>query len=614
MIILKEIDLRFGEQIVFNKISGTIDKSNRIGLVGRNGSGKSTLLKAIAGLQEIDSGECSIQKNAKIGYLPQEVVLQSDRSIYDETFSVFKEIDILLQKLAIAEKTLSCDKSIEEYASIQHELSEFNVSAAQVETKKVLAGLGFSSLDTPVSSLSVGWKMRVVLAKLLLQKADFYLFDEPTNHLDIVASDWFLKFLQTSTFGFLLVCHDRYFLDHACNKIFELELGNLNLYHGNYSFYRTEKERRTETIEASAERQKKEIAKKIKTIERFRASASKAKMAQSMIKKIEKIEPIQTVQKSKTIAVPMPKVERSGKIVLKVENVSHKFGEKIVFQNASFEIDRGEKVALVAPNGVGKSTLLSLIAKKISLQEGDIIDGYHTQIAMFEQDQDKVLTKENTILDEIESACKNSDTRAMVRSLLGAFLFSGDSVYKKIKVLSGGEKNRVAMVKVLLQQANVLILDEPTNHLDIESREILLDVLKKFEGTLLFVSHDRDFLDRLATRIIELTQKRTISYPGNYESYIYHRDRAEKSIAEETQVKNKPVNQQKDDSEQRKKISRLEKKIDDLEQKIQGLNNKLSEMNYGTEEFSATYDKIVSLQQALNNSLKEWESLSEETN
>lgn len=614
MIILDELSLAFGKQVVFGKVSWNIGKQSRAGLVGRNGSGKSTLLRVIAGQQEIDGGTVTIEKGATIGYMPQEVVLQSDKTIFQEAFSVFDEMNRLLAQAKDLEAALeqSPEESlVETYALVQEKLAVYDVEKTAVETKKILAGLGFEGrFDEPVSSLSVGWRMRVVLAKLLLQRADFYLFDEPTNHLDIVTKDWFLHFLKNSSFGFLLVCHDRYFLDHLCTKIFELELGRGVLYHGNYTFYSTQKVERVKELEAAALRQQKEIAQKMRTVERFRASASKARMAQAMLKKIQKIERIEVATEQKTVAFSFPPIVRSGRVVLQVAGVAHAFGEKQIFKNVSFDVDRGEKVAIVAPNGVGKTTLFNLITNRFVLQKGSIKPGHNVSTAIFEQEQDKVLSPEHTILQEVERACRDSETRAMVRKMLGAFLFAGDDVEKKIRVLSGGEKNRVAMVKVLLQHANFLLLDEPTNHLDIQSKEVLLNALRQFKGTMLFVSHDRDFLDKLATRIVELTPDGATSYPGNYESYLYHKAKSDKQEAQKPDAQTKRVKKSnKEQYEIRRKINKLEGKIDRLEKKIQTLNEQLEGFEYGTQKFSNAYEQLLQAQKELEESVAAWERL-----
>jgi len=615
MIMLHEVSLSFGKQLIFDRISCNINKDNRIGLVGRNGSGKSTLLRILADKQGVDNGTVSIEKGATIGYMPQEVVLQSDKTIFQETFSVFSTMNALLdqaKKLEAKLETSPDGQVVERYATVQEKLAEFDVDHAMVETKKILSGLGFQGrFDDLVSSLSVGWRMRVVLAKLLLQQADFYLFDEPTNHLDIVTKDWFLNFLKNASFGFMLVCHDRYFLDHLCTKILDLENGMATFYHGNYTFYTEQKDERARALESAAQRQQKEIAKKLKTVERFRASASKAKMAQAMLKKIRKIEHIEIAQHQKTVAFSFPPVARSGRVVLHAENVAHAFGDKKIFKNVSFDVERGERVAIVAPNGVGKTTLFNLITKKLFLQTGVIEYGYNVKSVLFEQDQDKVLHYENTILNEVESSCNDSQMRLLVRKFLGAFLFSGDEVDKKIHVLSGGEKNRVAMVKVLLQQANLLLLDEPTNHLDIQSKEVLLNALQQFQGTILFVSHDRDFLDKLATRILELKPNGMTSYPGNYESYLYHKQITQKSN-ELVKSHEKPIQSKKSNKEQyelRRTLNKLERKIDRLEDRIQVLHKMLEPLEYGTEQFLKTYDELVKKQKKLDECVSEWEFL-----
>ena len=624
---IKDINLAFGQQVIFDHVSCNFDKESRIGLVGRNGSGKSTLLKVMAKKQNFDDGVVSIEKGATIGYMPQDVVLQSSKSIYDEAFSALGKISSLKQELEqldsklqnIDEKNVN-SKVVERYADVQYQLSECNVSQVEIEIKKILVGLGFkqTQFDQTVDSLSVGWKMRLLLAKLLLQKADFYLFDEPTNHLDIIAKDWFLNFIKNSNFGFILVCHDRYFLDHLCTKIFELEQGTGTLYHVNYTEYLIQKEERLRILENAYLRQQKEIAKKTKTIERFRVSATKAKMAQSMLKSLEKIDRIELKSGPKTTKFTFPPAQRSGRFVLKVKDISYSFGNKNIFKNVSFEVERGERVAIVAANGVGKTTLFNIVTGRYDLQVGTVSFGHNVTYELFEQDQDTILNKENTVLNEVEAACKDSETRSLVRKFLGMFLFSGDSVDKKIKVLSGGEKNRVAMVKVLLQKANCLLLDEPTNHLDIQSKEVLLKALEQFSGTILFVSHDRDFLDNLATRILELGPNGIISYPGNYESYIYHKAKerqnsqdceAQLKVVDKKNISKKSKLSNKEQYELRKKINRVEKKIEKLEEEINQLNVKFEQLKYGTDLYFQVHERLQVCQKKLDESVAEWDQL-----
>ncbi|MFH1832177.1 MAG: ABC-F family ATP-binding cassette domain-containing protein [bacterium] len=537
MIQAKDVYLELGGKTLFDHLTFMFNKDQRIGLVGRNGSGKSTLLKVIAGLQGLDEGVISIEKKKTIAYLPQEVVLLSDKKALDEAMTVFTKIFELKEERAILDTYFDhtpheqiCQEKLDRYAYVQHELADVDVDSLCAQVKKVLSGLGFTQeyMDKPVTELSVGWRMRLVLAKLLLQNADFYLFDEPTNHLDIVAKEWFLHFLKNSDSGFLLVSHDRYFLDHLCDNIYALENGSGKLYSGNYSSFLTRREEDRALQSAAYVAQQKEIKQKQETIERFRAKASKAKMAKSMMKSLDKMEKVEAVHAGpRAFKLNFGNIQRAGHIALTVKNVSKHFGDRLVFKNSSFELMRGDKAAIVASNGVGKTTMLNLIIGKYELETGSVTLGHNVTWSIFEQDQDKLLNPEKQVLEEVESACTTSEARQRVRMLLGSFLFPGDDVYKKIRVLSGGEKNRVAMVKVLLKEANLLILDEPTNHLDIQSQEVLLDALKQFPGTILFVSHDRTFLNGLATKIFELSPAGVASYEGNYDSFLYQKEQKE---------------------------------------------------------------------------------------
>lgn len=611
MIQLHNISLTFKEQILFEDITYNFGKQH-IGLVGRNGAGKSTLLKIIAGFLKPDKGKVVIEKDIKVAYMPQEMVLQSTNNVFDEAFSTFsKFLELEKEKFEI-EKKLSDQADqflLEKYSDIQEELQKFDKSAQVARTEKILLGLGFTlaNQQQPVQNLSVGWKMRLVLAKLLLQEADFYLFDEPTNHLDIVTKQWFLDFLKNANFGFLLVTHDRYFLDNACDYILELENGKSYFFKGNFSNYLIIKDQQKEIIRQSYERQQKEISRKQATIDRFRASASKAKMAQSMIKQLEKIDLIEIDPQIPTMKFSFPPVVRSGNIVLNVKNLMFGFENKILFKDVNFEIVRGEKVALIAPNGAGKTTLFNIIAEKYKA-EGEIKFGHNIISAIFEQDQARILNPENTVLQEVLDYCADIP-QTTIRSFLGSFLFSADDIYKKIEVLSGGEKNRVAMVKVLLQNGNFLLLDEPTNHLDLYSKEILLQALLKYEGTILIVSHDQNFINSLATRILELNGNGIYSFPGNFEEYLlFKKEQVSNLLPSENKEKESiPKANNKDNYQLRKESKSLENKIERLELEILKIKKSFLDYSYGTEQYNNIAHKLKTAEDNLQNLMQQWE-------
>lgn len=583
MIQLKNISLSFGSRTLFDAISLTIDPDERIGLVGLNGAGKSTLLKVIAKEQRLDDGSIQIPKDISVAYMSQETVLLTDKSVIDEAMTAF------------------VDAELEDIARLES------------EALKMLDGLGFTpeQINGPVDALSVGWKMRLVLAKLLLKKADFYLFDEPTNHLDIVAKDWFISFLKRMPSGFLLVCHEQFVLDQLCTKIIDLTRGKATSYQGNYSAFVVKKQEADERHYAAYIQQQKMVEQKQATIARFRAG-TKAKMAQSMLKALDKIDLIAPPEPMvRTLAVPLPTLERSGRIVITVEKVGFSFGEKPIFNNVSFSIERGERVAIVSKNGMGKTTLLNVIAGLYKPQKGSIEFGHNVSYALFHQDPNRSLNLNNSIYNEImESATKKTEQE--VRSMLGAFLFSGEDIHKKIKVLSGGEKNRVSMVKVLLQGANFLILDEPTNHLDIPSKEVLLSALQQYQGTILFVSHDHMFLNQLPTRILELAPNGVYSYSGNYENYSYHKklDAASGTHKLPNQSDEKQTTSTKKiDGETRKQISSLESKITKLENQVKEIQQELLNHEYGTLAYTQSYDKLVSLTTQHHELVTQWEAL-----
>ena len=616
MIHINDIFLNFGERSLFDDISLTIDQSDRIGLVGRNGSGKSTLLKAINNPSILDDGIIAIAKNKTVAYMPQEVVLLSDKLILQETYEAFDRIEHLQAKTKELERVVQEDhhntKAIDQLIAAHEELALLEPDQALAQTKRVLNGLGFKNeqFDKPVSTLSVGWKMRIVLAKLLLQKADFYLFDEPTNHLDIVAKDWFIEFLQNADFGFMLVCHERYLMEKLCSSIFEIELGNGKRYNMRYHAFEVQKEHDLALLMQKHTQQQKEIKQRRRTIERFRASATKSKMAKSMERALNKVELIEMPPSPKDIHFNFKDPVRPGRIVLEINNVAHAFDDKQLFKNVDCKIERGERVALIAPNGVGKTTLFNLVVGDLPLQNGSIEFGYNVEPTIFHQDQHAVFSLDDTVLNNVLNKVTNK-TETQVRSMLGSFLFTKDDVNKPFKILSGGEKNRVAMATVLLQGANFLLLDEPTNHLDIYAKDILLNALNSYKGTLFFVSHDHDFINGLATRIIELTPNGAFSYQGNYASYKQHQAERESKSAPHSQTKQKKQTERKKTTEhvQRKHIQKLENKIEKLEKQIAKQEQFFAELAWSSDEYQRSAQKLDELKKELAAVMSEWEKL-----
>ncbi len=621
MIRIDNASLGFGTQTVFNEINLAIQIDQKIGLVGPNGAGKSTLLKILANQQKFDTGKITVSGKTTIAYLPQEITLNSTKSILAETLSIFEHFKTW-EKVQILEAQANQDpNNLELAAQYAHEtaqLYEYDFDQTIAETKKVLMGLGFKAeqFNEPTSTLSVGWRMRIVLAKLLLQKADFYLFDEPTNHLDIIAKTWFLKFLQEADSGFLLVCHDKYFLEKTCDMIIEVERGNTTEYYGNYSSYLRQKKENAESLQNAYQMQQKEMAKKRATAERFKATASKAKMAQSMLKQLDKIELIEAPAHMRKINIQLKTPPTSGRIVLTLKNVAQSFAQKDIFKNVSFEVEQGQKVAIVAPNGTGKTTLFNLICKKYPLQAGTISLGHNVVPTIFEQDQNIALNHTKTIFEEVK-AHVNNGTEQEIRSMLGAFLFSNNDAYKKISVLSGGEKNRVSMVKVLLSNANLLLLDEPTNHLDIQSKEILLEALKKYQGTILFVSHDHDFVNELATHTVFLKPDSAHLYEGSYEDYLNQEElEVQKANLEKKKNKDKAGNNSNakdhnelDAQEKRKAINKIENQISKLEREIVQIEETFGDLDYGTHEFDSQLKKLDQAKAQLKQCTLAWEDL-----
>ena len=534
MIQLSDAGKRYAHKLLFENVDWMITAQDRIGLVGANGTGKSTLMKVLAGLETLDYGSLASTKGISAGYLPQDGLSLSGRSVFAECMSVFAELRSLEQEMEdLTHRMAELDPNSAEYNQvadrfhrIEHEFQTRDGYAIEAKVGAVLAGLGFQKDDwsRQTEQFSGGWQMRIALAKLLLQQPNLLLLDEPTNHLDLEARNWLEDYLRNYPYAFLLISHDRYFLDVTVNKIVEIWNKRVHFYPGNYDKYLAQKTQRREQIEAAYRNQRERIEQLEVFINRFRYQATKAKQVQSRIKELEKIERIEIPPEERTIHFSFPQPKPSGRIVAEVRNLAKSYGDKRVFSDVNFIIERGDRIALVGVNGAGKSTLIKLLAGAEPATSGEYKVGHNVQPDYFAQDQYKELNPEARILDDLGEISPRS-TQTELRTLLGSFLFSEDDVFKKIGVLSGGERNRYALLRMLLHPANFLLLDEPTNHLDMRAKDVLLNALEKYSGTVLFVSHDRYFIDKLATRVFEVGDGRVEVFPGNYEDYIWRKQR-----------------------------------------------------------------------------------------
>jgi len=532
MIQLSSAGKRYGHKLLFEGVDWMITPRDRIGLVGANGTGKSTLMKILAGLETLDYGSISTAKGISAGYLPQDGLTLSGHTVFAECMSVFSELRALEQEMEdLTGRMSELDHSSTEYTQvaeryhrIEHEFRTRDGYAIEAQVGTVLSGLGFPKEDwmRHTEEFSGGWQMRIALAKLLLQQPILLLLDEPTNHLDLEARNWLEDYLGNYPYAFVLISHDRYFLDVTVNKIVEIWNKRINLYPGNYEKYLAQKTQRLEQLEAAWRNQRERIEQLEVFINRFRYQATKAKQVQSRIKELKKMERIELPEEEKSIHFSFPQPRPSGRIVAEFVGVAKSYGEKEVFRDVSFMIERGDRIALVGVNGAGKSTLIKLLAGTEPPTKGEYCLGHNVQADYFAQDQYKELDPDARILDDLGELSPRS-TQTDLRSLLGCFLFSADDVFKRIGVLSGGERNRYALLRMLLHPANFLLLDEPTNHLDMRAKDVLLEALAGYSGTVVFVSHDRYFIDRLATRVFEVGDGRVEVYPGNYEDYLWRK-------------------------------------------------------------------------------------------
>jgi len=524
MLQLINVTKSFAGQTVLNAVDWHLRPGERIGLCGENGAGKTTLLRLLAGQHDADAGTVQMARGTLVGYLPQDGLEHAGRTLFAEARSALDHLLAIEQELAELEARISIDHrqdDLDRYASLQEEFLQRGGYAMEAEVSRVLKGLGFSEADRdkPCEHFSGGWQMRIALAKLLLRRPNLLLLDEPTNHLDLPARDWLEEYLASYPFTVVLVSHDRFFLDQVVTKIVEVWHARLADYPGSYSRYLTAREEKVTALREAKRRQDEEIAKIEAFINKFRYNNIKAPLVQSRIKQLEKIERIDLPPERKRIAFQFPPPPKSGRLAVQLAGVTHGYGPQTVLSGVELTVERGERLALVGANGAGKSTLMRLLAAVEKPWQGTREEGVGLELAYFAQDQASTLDAQLTVLEQITRVAP-FDMVPKLRNLLGAFLFHGDDVHKKVSVLSGGERNRLALAILLLRPANLLLLDEPTNHLDLQSKEVLLDALKGYQGTLVFVSHDRYFVDALATRVVEVSSGAATAYLGNYEDFL----------------------------------------------------------------------------------------------
>ena len=653
MIQLNSAGKRFGHKLLFDGADLLITPKDRVGLVGANGTGKSTILKVLAGLESLDYGNVSVAKGLTFGYLPQDGLALSGRSVFAECMLVFahlreleREIGQLMTRMSEVDHTSpEYEEIAERYHAIEHEFRVHDGYAIEAQVGTVLAGLGFRPEDwqRQTEEFSGGWQMRIALAKLLLQKPNLLLLDEPTNHLDLESRNWLEEYLSNYPFAFVLISHDRYFLDVTVNRIVEIWNKKIWVYSGNYENYLAQKDQRKEQLVAAYKNQRERIEQLEVFINRFRYQATKAKQVQSRIKELEKIERIELPEEEKTIHFAFPQPKPSGRIVAEFTGVAKSYGPKEVFRDVNFLVEKGDRIALVGVNGAGKSTLIKLLAGSEPLTQGEYTLGYNVQFDYFAQDQYKELDQASRILDDLGRVSPAS-RETELRSLLGCFLFSGDDVFKRIGVLSGGERNRYALLRMLLHPANFLLLDEPTNHLDMRAKDVLLEALSKYTGTVVFVSHDRYFIDKLATRVFEIGGGQVDVYPGNYEDFLWRKQGGAEKLQEEVtasvvrpesgnghaagsgQALARPASEHAAPSNGDKPVKRLnpikrkqmEDRAAELEEAISELEHQLAQCEAGLQNFVSA-EETMRLTRALDRHraelqqrVAEWEQIGQE--
>ncbi|MEG0929408.1 MAG: ABC-F family ATP-binding cassette domain-containing protein [Algoriella sp.] len=636
MLLVQNLGVYFAGRYLFENVSFRINKGNRVGLVGKNGAGKSTLLKILAKSQQSSEGEVVYEGEVTVGYLSQDIDFVQGRTVWQEADSAFEQLVEIQDRIDFVNKELAerTDYESEEYGKLIEDISNFTERfgllggyTKDAEIEQILIGLGFKKGDfhRPTEEFSGGWRMRIELAKLLLQKNDVMLLDEPTNHLDIDSIVWLEEFLKDYPGAVVLVSHDRQFLDNVTNRTIEIANRHISDFKANYTRYLELREDRLIKLEQAQKNQEQMIKHTEDLISKFRAKASKASMAQSLIKKLEKIDRIEIESDDVTkMNIRFVDAVQPGKVIFELDNVGVAFGDHQVFDNVSFYVSRGEKVAFVGQNGQGKTTLSRAIIEE-QKHSGSIKHGHNVEIGYFAQNQAHVLNDKLTVLEEAENSA-TEETRKYVRDYLGAFMFGGDAAEKKVSVLSGGERNRLALCKLLLRPFNVLIMDEPTNHLDIVSKELLKKALQKYTGTLILVSHDREFLEGLVDKVFDFRNGQVKEYLSGIDDYLAQIKagsfrEVEKGNGLAAPKEEKPIEvkieqakrvlsfeEEKEQKRLKNKLSRIESEISEFETKVADLEKKL----HSGSQNQAELDNYSKLKTDLDNKMLEWEEVSEQ--
>ncbi len=637
MVDLSNISIQFGGKFLFNGVNYKINAGDKISLVGANGTGKSSLLKIITGELQPEAGKVLKQKNVQTGYLPQDHVTHTGKTLIDEASSALTDIIKLQQKEKEITEQLEAESLTDDeredlvnhLGNVHHRLEELDSYSAEARVKKILLGLGFAQdeFEKLTDEFSGGWQMRIALAKILISQNDLLLMDEPTNHLDIDSLEWLISYLKSFNGALLIVSHDKRFVNEVTNRTLEIFAGKISSFRGNYDAYILFKEERDVLLEHQYELQQKKIKETQDFIERFRYKATKAKQVQSRVKQLEKVELVELPEGRASINIRFPAPPPSGRTNVELKNIKKAYGSNVVFDGIDFIVERGEKIAFVGPNGAGKSTLAKIIAGAIRYDDGDRTLGYNTIVSYYAQDVADELNPDYDIIETVDGLAEDKSI-GQLRSLLGSFLFSGDDVFKKVGVLSGGEKSRIALAKILLTKSNFIILDEPTNHLDMSSKEVLQNALINFNGSLILVSHDVDFLHPIVNKVVEIRKGHIQTFIGGMDYYLSKR---QEILEREEVIKQKEndsgsltkKDQKRIEAEKRQKryqatkeiikqVAGLEKKIEEAEIKEKELETLLADpATYGNPVKAKTKTLEYSeVKESLSRLMEEWEQLS----